>query len=167
MLMPLARPEFLPMAMQNRDRLLKKLQAIQGKPRAAMRKALQQSAEEIVALQKRLAPKRTGALANSIGYSFGGHVPDNANVRGVGGGQGGDPDLTAVIHAGDKDAYYAAFVEFGTAPHEAGGMFEGAQNPGTPAQPFFYPAYRALRKRAKSRVSRAAAKAIKEGAKNG
>ncbi len=150
---------------QNRDRLLKRLRAIQGKPRQAMRKALEQSAQEIVAAQKQLVPKRSGALERSIGYSFGGYTPDNSNVRGVSVGKAGDQDLTVVIHAGDKDAYYAAWVEFGTAAHEADGKFEGAQNPGTPARPYFYPPYRALRKRTKSRISRAASKALKDAAR--
>jgi hypothetical protein len=42
---------------------------------------------------------------------------------------------------------------------ENGGKFKGSQHPGTAAQPFFYPSYRALKKRAKSRMSRAAKKA--------
>lgn len=149
------------MAIQNRDRLLKKLAAIQGAPRTAIKAALDKSAAEIVAMQKSLVPRKTGALANSIGYSFGGFTADNANVRGVSGGAGGDPDLTVIIHAGDAKAFYAAWVEFGTAPHPSGGKFEGTENPGTPAQPYFYPAYRALKKRAKSRISRATKQAIK------
>jgi HK97 gp10 family phage protein len=155
------------MAMQNRDRLLRKLAAIQGRPRAAMRGALDKGSDEIVALAKHLAPKRTGALAKSIGKTFGDYTPDNANVRGVSSAGGGDPDLTVVIHAGDEEAYYAGWVENGTAPHPAGGKFEGAQNPGTPAQPFFFPAYRTLRKKVKSSLARAASKAIREGASNG
>jgi HK97 gp10 family phage protein len=148
-----------------RDRLAKRLAAIQGAPRSAIHDALRTSAEEITAMQKRLAPKKTGALANSIGYTFGTYRADNANVRGVAGGGGaGDPDLSLTIHAGDAKAYYAAFVEFGTSPHTAGGKFEGAKHPGAMAEPFFYPGYRAMKRRTKSRISRATTKSVRQAA---
>lgn len=116
-------------------------------------------------MQKRLAPRKTGALANSIGYTFGTYRADNANVRGVSGGGGaGDPDLSLTIHAGDAKAYYAAFVEWGTSPHTAGGKFKGAQHPGAAPEPFFYPAWRANRKRVKSRISRATTKSVRQAA---
>lgn len=116
-------------------------------------------------MQKRLAPKKTGALANSIGYTFGTYRADNANVRGVAGGGGaGDPDLSLTIHAGDAKAYYAAFVEFGTSAHTAGGKFKGADHPGATAEPFFFPAWRSLRKRTKSRISRATKKSVQQAA---
>ncbi|MFC3059512.1 HK97-gp10 family putative phage morphogenesis protein [Paenirhodobacter populi] len=38
-------------------------------------------------------------------------------------------------------APYAHLVEFGTAPHKAGGMFKGADHPGTAPQPFIRPAW--------------------------
>ncbi|WP_461222623.1 hypothetical protein [Methylobacterium sp. CM6247] len=52
-------------------------------------------------------------------------------------------------------------MEFGTAPHINGGLFAGTQNPGAKAQPFFYPLYRAYKKRVKARVFRATTKAAK------
>lgn len=148
-----------------RDRLAAKLASIQGAPRKAIHDALQQSAQEITAAQKRLAPKKTGALANSIGYTFGVHKAANANVRGVAAGGGGaDPDLSVTLHAGDAKAFYAAFIEFGTAGHVAGGKFAGTFIPPGPAQPYFYPAYRSLKRRTKSRISRATTKSIKQAA---
>ena len=153
------------MAMQGRKALLAKLKRIEGAPRKAMRAALARSADEIVTMQKHLAPKDSGALAASIGATFGDWKPANANVRGFGAARAGDPDLTVTIHAGDATAFYAAFVEFGTAPHAVGGMFEGAQHPGARPRPYFYPAWRANRKRAKAAVARAAGKAIRDAAK--
>jgi HK97 gp10 family phage protein len=153
------------MAMKGRDRLLRRLAAIQGKPRKAIRAALEKGAEDLTAMQKSLVPKRTGALAASIGYTFGNYAPANSHVRGFGDAAAGDPDLSITIHAGDAKAFYAAFVEYGTAPHPQGGMFKGALHPGTSPQPFFYPPYRTLRRSIKSRVSRAASKAIKDGAR--
>lgn len=150
------------MAMKGRAELLAKLKAIQGAPRRAARAALEESARQVVSTAKSLAPKKSGALVASIGYTFGDYRPDNANVRGVGAGRGGDPDLTVTIHAGSAKAFYASYIEFGTSPHDAGGKFKGAKHPGATAQPFFFPAFRAHKKSAKGRVSRAVKKAIKD-----
>lgn len=148
--------------MENRQRLLKKMADLPGETRSAIRQALAQGADEITDMQKRLAPRKSGALRNSIGSTFGTYKAENSRVRGVSAGAGGaDPDLTVTLHAGDAKAYYAAFVEFGTAPHPQGGMFEGTDHPGTTAQPFFYPAYRALRRRVKARVTRATKQAAR------
>ncbi|HEV2557960.1 MAG TPA: HK97-gp10 family putative phage morphogenesis protein [Microvirga sp.] len=150
---------------QNRERLLAKLAAIPPKMREAMSTAMQQGADEITRLQKNLAPQKSGALRNSIRNVKGSYTPDNANVRGVGGGGGeGDPELTIHLVAGDATAYYAAFVEFGTAPHAQGGKFAGTEHPGTRPRPFFYPAYRSLKRRYRARLTRATKKAIKAGA---
>lgn len=59
----------------------------------------------------------------------------------------GDHDLAVAVKAGSDAAFYARFVEFGTQR--------------TPAQPFFFPAYRALRKRIRARISRAVRKAVR------
>ena len=152
--------------MEGRKSLLTKLERlarIQGPPRRRMREALEKSAQEIIAMQKRLAPVDDGDLRNSIGYTFGFYQAENSNVRGVTAGGGADPDLSVTLHAGDAKAFYAAFVEFGTSgPYTVGGKFAGAQHPGITAQPYFFPAYRALRKRAKSRLTRAMKRGIKE-----
>jgi HK97 gp10 family phage protein len=151
------------MAMQGRESMLRKLKAIQGLPRTRMKEALNQNAQEISDAQKRLVSVDDGDLRRSIGYTFGDYRPENSNVRGVSSAGGGDPDLTVTIHAGDAKAFYAAFIEFGTqGPYTIKGRFEGATHPGIRAQPFFYGPYRAYRKRAKSRLTRAMRKAIRE-----
>ncbi len=152
---------------QNRDRLLKKLARIKGAPRQKLRQALDQNAAELTAMQKRFVPTRTGALAASIGYTFGNYAPTNANVRGFGGAGAGDPDLTVTVHAGDAAAWYAQIVEFGTRNARIVKNYfgqEGVQvNVGVmPAQPFFYPPYRLLKKRMKSRATRMMRQGIKE-----
>lgn len=155
--------------MQNRERLLRKMERLPTAARQSMRVALDQSAGEIVDMQKRLVPRRSGALQNSIGYTFGNYRPDNSNVRGVSAGaEGADPDLSVTIHAGDATAFYAAFVEFGTAPHpQPNNPRIGYSHPGANAQPFFFPAYRALKRRVKSRITRAAKKAARDVAGGG
>lgn len=127
-----------------------------------MRAALETGAQQVVATAKRLVPKDSGDLERSIGYTFGNYAPENSNVRGVTSGGGGDPDLSVTIHAGDAKAFYAAFVEFGTSPHDNGGKFKGTKHPGSTPSPFFFPAYRANKKSVKARVTRAMNKAIKE-----
>jgi len=162
---------------RNRERALKRLSAIQGAPRQAIRDALKQGAEEVTAMQKRLAPHKSGDLQNSIGYTFGSYRPENSNVRGMTASSGGgDPDLTVTIHAGDAKAFYAAFVEFGTSAHEIkpkrpggllnvyGRLLTTVSHPGATPQPFFFPGWRATRKRVKSRISRATTKSVRKAA---
>ena len=54
-------------------------------------------------------------------------------------------------------AYYARYVEFGTAPHAIGRGI----HPGATARPFLFPAYWSLRKRIRGRINRATRKAAK------
>ena len=150
----------MPTRVENREKLLAKMAALPGSVRSAIKQALAESADELTAMQKRFAPKRTGALADSITQTWGGGKVAHATLGG--GGQAGDPDLTVRISAGNKRVRYAHLVEFGTAPHIVGGRFKGALHPGTNAKPFFFPPYRALRKRMKSRITRATNKAAKQ-----
>lgn len=79
------------------------------------------------------------------------------------------------VRAGDFDAYYARFVEFGTDAREAQEPRRNARykrrlvmttaiaaHHGTKAQPFFWPAYRMMKRRMKSGMSRAGKKGIQE-----
>lgn len=148
-----------------RKELLRKLAALPDNVRAAVKPAIRQGAEEVVAMQKRLTPVRSGNLRASVTATFGGALPRYASLRSASASDRGDPDLTAVITAGNDLVRYAHLVEFGAAPHIAGGMFEGAQHPGAKAEPFFYPGYRAVRRRVKTRISRAIGKAVRGTAK--
>ena len=146
------------------DRLKARFAKIPPHVRSAMRQAMADGADEVTAMQKRLVPKRTGALADSIVQTWGGDVgPAYASLRSGGGGRAAG-DLSVKVTAGNTRVRYAHLVEFGTAPHIAGGMFKGAQHPGTRAQPFFYSAWRALKRRVKSQITRASKKAIQRGA---
>ncbi|SMF53276.1 phage protein, HK97 gp10 family [Xaviernesmea oryzae] len=149
---------------QNLKRLQKKLDRLPAVVKARIREAMEQGAEEIVALAKSLVPVDSGALKNSIGWTWG-RAPRGAMTLGTVQSVGGD--LTITIYAGDADAWYARFVEFGTKAHTAGGMFEGATIPAIPASPFFFVSFRANRKRVKSRITRAINKAAKEVASSG
>lgn len=133
------------------DRLKRKLKRFPAVVEQEIRTAMETSANEIVALAKSLAPVDSGELRNSIGWTWG-DAPEGAMVLGtVRGNRSGN--LVITIYAGGGDAFYGRFVEFGT------------QN--MPAQPFFYPSYRALRRRARGRVTRSVNKAAKRIAAGG
>ena len=54
------------------------------------------------------------------------------------------------------------FLEFGTAPHVNGGMFEGSEHPGSAAQPHVFPTWRANRNGVKKAVRAGLNKAVKK-----
>jgi len=128
-------------------KLKKKLEALVAVGRDEIRRAMETSADEIVALAKNLVPVDKGDLKDSIGWTWG-KAPKGAMTLGKVQSDGVDSEFTITIYAGNSEAYYARWVEFGT------------QKMG--AQPYFYPSYRALRRRSKSRVTRAVTKAIKK-----
>lgn len=129
---------------QRLDRLERKLKAMPRAVGEAMRVAYEQNGDELVAMMKRLAPRDQGDLIDSIEWKYGDNEDSRVGVKGRFG-------LAIVVSAGTDNegaANHARYVEFGT--------------PETFAQPFFFPSYRALRKRMKSRITRAQNKAIKE-----
>lgn len=144
-----------------REYLLKKLAAMPQSVRSAVRQALAEGADQITDDMKRLAPKRTGKLRDSITQTWGGGKVRYSSLAGST-SEAGDPDLTVRISAGNSGVRYAHLVEFGTAPHLNGGRFAGSRHPGTAAEPFFFPAYRANKRRVKARISRATTKAVRE-----
>lgn len=97
--------------------------------------ALSEIASEIVAEQKRRAPRKTGALANSIKKLRLGPM----QYKIIAGGS-----------ATKKDGYdYAVGQEFG--------------NHHNPAQPFFFSSYRAKKRQARMKVQGAINKSIRRG----
>ncbi len=113
-------------------------------------------------MQKRLAPRDSGTLIESIRYTIGYGGASNS---------GGDPDLTFNISAGGRKAPHAHLVEFGTRNVRVVNNYYGhegvkAEVGAMPASPFFYPAYRALRARMKNRMARSARKSIRESIGN-
>ncbi len=139
--------------------------------RLRVKQAIAEGADAIVSTQRNLAPVKTGNLRESIVATMGGgEVPKYAAFRSRKQGKSrnsrmievADPELAAIITAGNNAVRYAHLVEFGTSPHVNGGKFAGTQNPGAKAQPFFYPGYRANKKRVKAKIRAAIKKGIKE-----
>jgi len=115
--------------------------------------AMEQGADEIVAMMKSLVPVRTGALRDSIGWTWGAEAPAGSLIVAVAKSKLGK-DLTITIYAGSRDksrgaadAYWARWVEFGTVK--------------TPKQPYFYVSYRANKKKVVRRIRTATRKAGK------
>ncbi len=126
--------------------------------REAIRKAVAKSADEIVDLMKRMAPHDTGALRNSIGWTWGA-PPEGAQVFAKSGkaarkaaftGAADEAGLVATIYAGGGDAFYARMQEWGTKNMRA--------------NPFFRPAWRLSQKKARGRINSAASRAAKKAA---
>lgn len=146
-------------------RLERKLKRMPEIAKATIKKAMEQGADEIVEMMRSLVAKDSGDLRDSIGWTWG-KKPKYAQAIAVAKSSLAG-DLTITIYAGNSKVRYAHLVEFGAAPHVAGGMFKGAKHPGTKAQPFFFVSWRANRKTVKSRVRRAITKAAKQVAANG
>ncbi|MGE0828944.1 MAG: HK97 gp10 family phage protein [Hyphomonadaceae bacterium] len=142
-----------------REKLKRRLQRLPAKVQNELRSEFAKGAQDIVAMQKRLAPigegSNKGALRRSITWSWG----TARKIKYAQGGTRGGP-LALRITAGNAEVRYAHIVEFGSAPHVVGGLFKGAMHPGTAPQPYFFSAYRARKKSFKARQRRAFRKAI-------
>jgi HK97 gp10 family phage protein len=147
-----------------RDRMRKVLKALPKTVRAELRRGILEAAEKVADDQRSLAPVRTGALRDSIKVTPGDeNLPLYASLKSRRTEK--DPELSAIITAGNTKVRYAHLVEFGTAPHINQGEFPGTSNPGAPAEPFFYPAFRAGKRKAQATINKAARKGIVEGLK--
>jgi len=130
-------------------KLQKKLNAMPQIAKDEIKRALEKSADEIVELAKNLVPEDTGDLRNSIGWTYG-KVPRGAMTLGKVFASKLATDLTITIYAGNSEAYYSRWVEFGTQKMAA--------------RPYFYVSYRANKKKAQSRIRRSITRAAKKAA---
>ncbi|MFK3663942.1 HK97 gp10 family phage protein [Ochrobactrum teleogrylli] len=141
------------------DRLQIKLKKFPEAAEKLVRAAMEQGALEIVNMMQNLVPVDDGELMESIGWTWGQAPKYSQRIGSV---KSNDGKLTITIYAGNSKVRYAHLVEFGSAPHVNGGMYPGTFNPGAKAQPFFFVSFRAKRRSAKARVSRAITKAAKQ-----
>lgn len=128
---------------------------IPARVRQAARSAMEQGAEEIVAMMRRLVPVDQGDLRDSIGWTWG-EAPAGAMIIGTVGSRD-YKTMRITIFAGNKKTIVT---------NERGIEFQNArlQEFGTQAMeanPFFFVAWRTMKKRVRSRISRNVRAAIK------
>lgn len=137
----------------------------EGKSVERLTRAMNKGGEEIADTARSLVPIDDGVLRASIGHEI---VPVSRVSK-----KTGDLNLAAAVHvyAGDDRAFYAKWVEFGTPPHSTSkgltlkkesGRAAGKGHPGARARPFFFPAYRIVKKRVRNRIKRELRKLVKE-----
>lgn len=148
----------------NADKLVRKLKKLPDIAEKRIKEAMEKSADQTVMLMKRLAPVDKGDLQKSITWSYGDAPEGSLRIKQFKSAEG---NVRISIYAGGPDAFYARWIELGRREYTAGGKFSGATVEATPAQPFFYPGWRASRRTARSRISRAITRAAKEVAANG
>jgi HK97 gp10 family phage protein len=129
------------------------MMAIPQKIRDEVARELEVQAVKVVADMKRLVPVDSGALRDSIGWTWGDAPKGAISVGQVRGRQ--FARVAIMIYAGTRDkslgnadAFYARFQEFGTVK--------------MPANPFFYPAWRANKTRVKAALTRAVKRAVRK-----
>ena len=139
--------------MQGEAALKASMMAIPQKIRDEVARELEVQAANVVADMKRLVPVSSGALRDSIGWTWG-DAPKGAITLGTVRGRR-YARMAITIYAGTRDtsrgsadAFYARFQEFGTVKMTA--------------NPFFYPAWRANRKRVKGAITRAVKRAVRK-----
>lgn len=157
------------------QRLDKKLKRMPQVAKDMIRAEMGRAADEIVAMMRGLVPVDSGALRDSIGWTWG-QAPRGSMVVAALRGRGVGGDLSLTIFAGSSDAYYAKWVEFGTQAHalaknasvERGlRQDQGGKHPGTKAQPFFYVSWRANKRSIRRRVNKAVRDSAKKVAAGG
>lgn len=129
------------------DKTFAAFNRLKSQPREAIVKSLTRSADRIADTQRRFAePSRaTGKLIGSITVTEPNQVtppysqPSGSRVAGA---------SEVIITAGNSDVRYAHLVEYGTKNADA--------------QPFFWPAFRLMRKKEQAAINRTARRAIRD-----
>ncbi|MEZ2406930.1 HK97-gp10 family putative phage morphogenesis protein [Bosea sp. RCC_152_1] len=128
--------------------LKRRIDAVIANVRSTVDPALKRSADEIADVQRSLAERSrdSGALIESIAVTMGpGQTPPYSQP----GGSHTVPEHSVAITAGNSEVRYPHLVEYGAA-HAA-------------AQPFFWPGFRLMRRRAQERIKRSVSKAVRDG----
>ncbi|MBB4123288.1 HK97-gp10 family putative phage morphogenesis protein [Martelella radicis] len=127
------------------SRLKRRLNAIPKDVREAIVPDLMKSGNELASTMKSLAPEDSGDLKSSIAVTGPGQQTPPYSQPG---GASMVPENAVAVTVGNEDVRYPHLVEYGTKA--------------APAQPFFWPAYRLLKKRITSRTKRTISKAVRK-----
>ncbi len=123
----------------------RRFEAIPKNVREAARDAMEKGADEIVQAMRATVRKRTRALEAAIKWTWGDAPAGSLAIGTVGGRSYGGLKIT--IYVDQPLAWRAWFLEAGTVK--------------MPAYPFFFPIYRALKRRTRGRITRQITKAIR------
>jgi HK97 gp10 family phage protein len=134
------------MASAQLRRLQRRLDAVPQAVKDAVKPALERSGQELVGQMQNLAPEDSGDLKRSIVMTPGG---SSTPAYSQPGGSMVVAENAVAITAGNKDVRYPHLVEYGTTDTEA--------------QPYFWPAFRLMRRRLQNRIKRSISKAVREG----
>lgn len=145
-------------------RLQARLAKVPDIARAAAARAMEEGAELIVQEMKKAAPvlkdtdnkrRRPGALRDSIGWTWGDVPAGSFTIADIRSGKNAGEQYATLrirIYAGNREAFYGRFQEFGTKEH--------------PAQPFFVSTWKRHRAGFRRRIRTAVRKAIREAYAN-
>ena len=131
-------------------RLQARLAKVPDIARAAAANAMEEGAAELVAEMKRLAPVQSGALRDSIGWTWGDVPAGSFTIADIRSGNNAGEQYATLrikIYAGSREAYYARWQEFGTKNQ--------------PAQPFFHVTWRKEKAKFRNRIRAAVRAAIR------
>lgn len=164
------------MAIEGLDRVTRRIALIPKRALEALAEQLETNAIALVAEMKRLAPKESGKLAGSIGWTWGDAPKGSMTLGTVMSGRRkgrGFRVMRITIYAGGTEATKRSQARSsGTRIRDKNrsGSFDTdvaiLQEFGTSkmaANPFFYPTYRAKKSAMKSAATRAFKKAVKGG----
>ena len=132
-------------------RLRARLAKIPDIAREAAAAAMEEGAQEIVDAMKMAAPVDSGDLRDSIGWTWGEVPAGSFMIDEIRSGKNkGDQyaTLRIKIYAGNREAFYARFQEFGTRSQ--------------PAQPFFFSTWSREKAKFRRRIRERVRKRIKE-----
>ena len=136
-----------------------RMKAIPEAVRLGVQPALLQSGGEVAAAIRGLAPVDTGALKESVTVTGPGQATPPYSQPG---GSMVVPVDAVAVTEGNSDVRYAHLVEYGTGGRMNTGGSQATFNPGTVAQPHFWPGFRMTRDRAQRRIKAAISKAVKD-----
>jgi hypothetical protein len=138
--------------------------------------AMEGAADEVVQRMRALAPANSGNLKDAIKWTWGDAPKGALRIDEIRSGARAGQQyltlrLTIYVDRGKDGAFYAHFLEFGTQPHALErnasvkrGLRQdaGGKHPGTVAQPFFYPGWRAQKAAFMRKVRHAIRVAVRE-----
>lgn len=128
------------------DRMNRRFAAVLKNVRESVQPSLVKSGEELAGMMRQLAPEDEGDLKASIAVTAPGQTTPAYSQPG---GSRTAKENEVLVTVGNVGVRYPHLVEYGTSK--------------APAQPYFWPAFRLLRKRLENRTKRAIGKAVRDG----